>query len=103
MSTYRSDDFKNIIKLTPIKAIKKFVIAHGIKPNKNTPIYYAWESERQPKWIQDDIGIYPEKPYFTVDFDMNIGEWYVGYITNYQDRKFATIDDITGRCDIYFG
>jgi len=86
--------------LTPIKAIKKFIIIFDIKLTESPPIYYAWNPKRQPKWIETRYGWIPEKPYFTVDYDNKNREWYVGYIVTPEDRKFATIDDITGRVDI---
>jgi hypothetical protein len=100
MATYDSEEVTNKPKLTPIKIIKKFMITYDIKLKGNPPIYYAWETKRQPKWYEDDNGIYPDKPYFTIDYDKNNGEWYIGYIVDIDNRKFARIDDITGRCDI---
>ena len=101
-STYNSGDVnsENKPKLTPTKAIKKFTISYGIKLKNGVAVYYAWDKKRQPQWYQDDYGIYPEEPYFTVDYDKEKREWYIGYIINMEDRFFATIDDITGRCDL---
>ncbi len=99
MATYDSGGINKKPKLTPIKAIRKFIIIHNIKLKDDPPIYYSW-SKRQPKWYQDDYGLYPEKPYFTVDYDKENAEWHIGWIVSMDDRKFARIDDLTGRCDI---
>ena len=87
-------------KLTPITAIRKLLISYDLKLDDDPPIYYAWEPKRQPRWFQTDSGLYPESPHFTVDYDKHKREWYVGYIIDADHRYFATIDDITGRCDI---
>ncbi len=91
---------KQTPKLTPIKAIRKFMISYDIKPDHAPPIYYAWESKKQPKWYQTDDGIFPEQSYITVDYDKDKREWYIGYVIDVDRRYFATIDDITGRCDL---
>lgn len=87
-------------KLTPVKVIKKLAISYDLKVDPNIPIYYAWQPKRQPIWYQTEYGLYPESPHFTVDYDKHKREWYVGYIVDASNRYFATIDDITGRCDI---
>ena len=87
-------------KLTPIKAIQKFMIVHDIKFRESPPVYYSWDEKRQPKWIETQYGWFPEEPYITVDYDIEKREWYIGFIIDPENRKFATIDDITGRCDI---
>ena len=64
MPTYSGDVSKdNKPKLTPIKAIKKFIISYGIKLEKSPPIYYAWEQKRQPKWYEEGDNVYPDEPY----------------------------------------
>ncbi len=103
MATYHSGDVnkENKPKLTPLKAIKKMMIAYDVKLNDTQPpIYYAWETKRQPKWIQTEDGLYPKTAYFTVDYDKNKREWYIGFIADIENRLFATIDDLTGRCDM---
>ena len=97
MSTYNKE---NKPKLTPVKAIRKFMISYDIKLTEDPSIYYAWETKRQPKWFQTEYGLYPESPYVTVDYDKNKREWYIGYIIDTNNRFFATIDDLTGRCDL---
>lgn len=88
-------------KLTPLRAIRKFLISYDIKPDHEPPIYYAWQSKRQPKWYQDDNGnIFTSEPYITIDYDKSKREWYIGYIIDVDHRYFATIDDVTGRCDL---
>ena len=103
MATYNSGDInkENKPKLTPIKAITKFMISYDIKLNGDQPpIFYAWEPKKQPKWIQTENGLYPETEYFTVDYDKHKREWYIGFIVDVENRFFATIDDLTGRCDM---
>ena len=87
-------------KLTPIRAIRKLLISYDIKLDDEPPIYYAWDRKRQPRWININGIISPEHPHITVDYDQVKREWYIGYIINLNQRYFATIDDITGRCDI---
>ena len=87
-------------KLTPLKAIQKFIIVQDIKFKESPPIYYSWDEKRQPVWIETQYGLIPENPYITVDYEPTKREWYIGYIINPEDRKFVKIDDITGRCDI---
>lgn len=85
-------------KLTVSKAINKFLISWNIKLNEDTPVYYAWSNKRVPEWKDN---MYPKDSYLSVDFDGNKREWYVGYIVSLNNRKFCTIDDITGACSIY--
>jgi hypothetical protein len=87
-------------KLTPVKVIRKLIISYDLKIEDDPPVYYAWQPKRQPKWFQTESGLYPESSHFTVDYDKQKREWYVGYIVDVNRRVFATIDDITGRCDI---
>ena len=81
-------------KLTITKAINKFLLVWNIKIGSKVPVYYAWDTERQPKWNMDSMK--PLHSYLTVDYDHKKREWYIGYIKSVDDRKFCTIDDITG-------
>jgi hypothetical protein len=100
MPRYDSNNIRIKKKLTPTKAIRKFVIIQDIKTNGKTPIYYAWNCDKQPVWIQGEQGFYPEEPYFTVDYDKKTREWNIGYIISADNRKFASIDDMTGKYNI---
>src|SRR5665647_1425219 len=102
MATYNSADInkENRPKLNPVKAIRKFILSQGIKLDDEPPIFYAWETKRQPRWFQSENGLYPEKPFITVDYDKQKREWYIGYIISANTRYFGTIDDLTGRCDL---
>ena len=105
MPIYRSGDVnkEGKTKLTPEKAIKKFIISYGVKLEDDVPVYYAWDNSRQPEWHNTKYGMYPDKAYITVDYDKIKREWYIGYIVAANDRLFATIDDLTGRCDLMAG
>jgi hypothetical protein len=88
-------------KHTVYKVINKFLIMCDIKLPDKTPVYFSWK-KKQPKWvIQEGIEPYPETFYLTVDYNKKTREWDVGYIQSVSDRKFATIDDITGTCTIH--
>ena len=74
MPTYRSGDVnkEGKPKLTPEKAIKKLIISYGITLDDDAPVYYAWEKSRQPELYNTRHGMYPDKPYITVDYDKMI-------------------------------
>ncbi len=83
-------------KFSVNKIIKKFLIIWDIKLDKRTPVYYAWDMKRQPRWFKDERGMHPEKPFLSVDYDPKKREWYIGYIVSANNRRFCTINDLTG-------
>ena len=88
-------------KLTPHKAINKFLLTLNLKVIGKVPVYFAWK-KKQPDWIfLEDGAARPEKPYFTVDYNKKKGEWDIGYIISLEDRKFASIDDLTADVKIH--
>lgn len=99
---YDNVNQNNKPKHTIQQVINKFLIdwnlkLHGIK----IQVYFSWK-KKQPKWIfLEDGNAHPEKPYFTVDYNKKKREWDIGYIVSVEDRKFATIDDITGSCTLH--
>ena len=88
-------------KQTVYKVINKFLIVCDIKLPDKTPVYFSWK-KKQPKWIiQEGEVPYPVRSYLSVDYNKKTREWDIGYIQSITDRKFATIDDITGSCTVH--
>jgi hypothetical protein len=88
-------------QLKVFQVINKCLILWGIKLTTNIPVYYYWK-KRQPKWIiSNDTGEFiPKESYLTVDYNKQSREWHIGYIVSKSNRKYATIDDITGSYSI---
>jgi hypothetical protein len=104
MSLYDGKAITDKPKLSPIKAINKFLIYAGIKLDnydEQIRIYYAW-GKTQPKWyLDEESGLaFPLERHITVDYDHSKRMWYIGYIEITGDRYFGSIDDITGRVDL---
>ena len=103
MSIYHSggDVDPNKPKMTVSKVLYKFVTLWGLQVTEHTKVYYAWK-KRQPKWrINKVTGQYePKNPYFTVDYDSSKREWFLGYIVSANNRKYCTVDDLTGECSL---
>lgn len=85
-------------KLTVTKAINKFLISWDIKLARRTKIFYAWEKDVQPEWLNDSGK--PTEPYIGVDYDQYKKIWYLSYIINDNNIYYGTIDDTTGSIDI---
>lgn len=93
MSRLIYDDRKKTLnqhpKLTSKKVIHKFCIAWNLNLDKPVNVFYK-NSKRQPTSL--------DTPFFTVDYEK--GEWYIGYVDESYNAKYAIIDDVTGRIDI---
>lgn len=77
------------------RVLQKFMLIYDIRHEK-IKVFFSWK-KKQPKWLVDDNGHpYVPEPYITVDFDKKTKQWYLGYIKSVTERRFASIDDISG-------
>jgi hypothetical protein len=75
------------------KMIKKSILSWGIKITHEIPIYYKWD-KRQPKMNPQTQKL--NLPFFLIDYDPQIREWYISYFDMHDNIFYCTIDDITG-------